>query len=68
MEVDLLNYEFSLLVLLTGFVCTGIGPSHQVFAPLAKYVAHAVEASYEQPVFGRTDGHIDAVVEEVGTS
>lgn len=68
MQVDLLNYELSLLVLLTGFVSTGIGPTHQIFAPLAKNIAHTVEARYEQPVFGRTDGHIDAVVKEVGTS
>ena len=65
-EVDLFNDVFSLLVFLTTFVRLGIGPADHRLTSLTKDIAHTMQTSDEEAIFGRTDSDIDTLVKEIG--
>eukprot|EP00569_Conticribra_weissflogii_P009152 CAMPEP_0171359700 /NCGR_PEP_ID=MMETSP0879-20121228/768_1 /TAXON_ID=67004 /ORGANISM="Thalassiosira weissflogii, Strain CCMP1336" /LENGTH=337 /DNA_ID=CAMNT_0011865897 /DNA_START=504 /DNA_END=1514 /DNA_ORIENTATION=+ len=68
MQIDFLDDEFSLLVLLTGFIGLDVGPTDAVIAAFAEDVRDGVEAGDEWAVFGGTGANVYALVEEVGSS
>jgi len=67
-QINLFNNKLALLVLLTGFVGSDVGPPYQGLAAFAEDVRDGVQACYKDAVFDTACCYVYALIEEVGSS